>query len=360
MNRRRLMGTLGLCLLPGCTSRFSLTNETRPADSPVVEPLPAVRNPTSPTPQSPPIEETLSEPNEFTPVEEESPVPIEERDVSAPTEPDADTPDRATLTEEELYGLERLRTADRRFTSAVQAFTGEYGDKLTDVSATSLDFGNSIYGIRIALAKAQEGYTNAADSAANRDQQIQAEQMVRCWQFLHHTTQTQSAVVESCAQLMDLIAALERDSAETATKAASNLEVKQRIAARRNKELLGSSSAQDMIAITSISEAQHMAKTAQLSADISVYADLDDVLRDSIEGVQWLRRGKAWLSPGSRNVRQAKDAAEEARDNLRSARKKLDSLRETTDDNISLEPAVLSLRTTIINKTQESLDILNR
>jgi hypothetical protein len=332
----------------------------RQAEAPVVEPLPAFRDPTSLTPQSPPTEETTSKHNEPAPVEQENPTPIEEENLSTPAESPTDTPDRAKFTEEETYGLERLRTADRRFTTVVQAFTGEYGDELTDVTATSLDFSSMTYGIRVALAKAQEGYTNAADAAANRDQRIQAEQMARCWQFLHHTTQTQSAVIESCTQLMDVITAFERDSAETATNAADNLEVTQRTAERQHIELIGSASAQDMIAIASVSETQYTAKIAQLSADVSVLAELDDVLRDSIEGVQWLRQGKAWLSPESRNVRQAKDAAENARDYLRSAHRKLDLVRNNADGNMSLEPTMLSLRATIIDKTQESMDILNR
>jgi hypothetical protein len=53
-------------------------------------------------------------------------------------------------------------------------------------------------------------------------------------------------------------------------------------------------------------------------------------------------------------------AAENARDYLRSAHRKLSLVRNNADGNMSLEPTMLSLRTTITDKTHESMDILNR
>ncbi|AUV84153.1 hypothetical protein C2R22_21475 (plasmid) [Salinigranum rubrum] len=264
------------------------------------------------------------------------------------------------LTDEEIYGLERLESADQRFTAVVEAFIGQYGGEITDVTAASTDLVSSMYGIRIALAKAQDGYINAADSAANQDQRVQADQMARCWQFLRHTIQTQLAVVEGYIELMDAFEAFEQDSHEVAASHTGNFVKTQRLAVRRHGDLLQSATAQDMVAIESVSEEQYEAKINQLASDIAVYAELDDALQDFIEGIKFLRQGKAWIYTEDRHVSRAKDAAKDARTHLRSARKKLEAIRRTSGDSTTLDPTVLSLRTLAVEKTKESQTIIER
>lgn len=349
MNRRALLATLGLGLTAGCSSRFSLDSEAGQAEALATDELSAAVSTPPPTPQSPPVEES--------PISDES-TPIPEENVSVSVEASTETPSPVKLTDEEIYGLERLNSADQRFTAVVEAFIGRYGGEITDVTAASTDLVSSMYGIRIALAKAQKSYINAADSAANQDQRIQAQQMARCWQFLRHTVQTQLAVVEGYIELMQVFEAFEQDSYEVATEHTDNLVKTQRLAVRRHADLLHSATAQDMAAIESISESQYEAKINQLASDITVYAELDDALRDFIEGVRFLRQGKAWMYTEDRHVARAKDAAKDARTHLRSARKKLEAIRGTSGDSTTLDSTVLSLRTLAVEKTRESQTII--
>lgn len=358
MNRRGFVGLLGL--FAGCSTRLP------GSDGPVGSGPNSVRTPVpvsnanvadestpTPTPPSTPAETPQPEP-EPEPEPEPGPEPVEEPLSDDGT--DESVADRE-LTDSEIRGRETLANADRKITAVVDAFTDGYGTELTDVTASSSGFVNSVYDVRLALAAAQKDYIKASSRAANAEQETAAAQLTACWQFLRHTTQTQLDVVHAHEQLVSALASFEGDDSDGGVNAADEIRILLKSADNSFEDALTASSADDTAAVSSISVEEYEAKVAQFEADIAIYHELDGVVRDFADGVKWLRWAKAHYYGEIRNAQKAKDEAKEAWETLRTTRRDLDAMRKSASDDATLTDTLLVFRELASLKMDEADEI---
>lgn len=360
MKRRGFVGLVGLGLTAGCSTQLPLSREpTAPEPNSVRIPNPdpepvvdvGVANATAP---DVPVENPVDAPES-----DEPPVPVEEEQTPVePTVP-ADEDVERPLTWREQYGLERLQGADRKFTAVVSAFTNGSGTELTDVLASSSAFLRSESNVTVALAKAQDGYLGAAKSAANAQQELQAQQLVRCWQFLWHATATQVAIVTAHEELRGVYSAFERNYSEGTLSSLALVKAQSGAARRGLRNIRAVSSVDDVAAVSAISTEEYEGKLTQFEADLDIYRELDEILETFSDGVLWLRRAKGNFHGDNRHVGDAKDAAEDAKRNLRTAQRELNALRKNASADVSFVPTLVRFSDLAGQKLDEAEEILD-
>jgi hypothetical protein len=278
-----------------------------------------------------------------------------EQPAQTPTKTETET---ATPTEAEKRAAQAIQDAQGSLVSLINIFTDGYGKELTSVTASSTEFLKTGYEFEVALADAQDDYTNAASVAETKDQQQLAERIKNCWQFLRLTKRTQTEVVRGYQHLVSVREAFKQVKPQSAKTAIDQLSSERQTARTQFENLTEKSTVEVAAAVPRVSEAEYNNKIDQLGSDISTYKRLDSVLREFAEGINRLRVAQAELENEEyRVMARAEENADRALDLLRDARSDIDDLTENAGEHMTLVPMLKSLSTVASNKIEEAKEV---
>jgi hypothetical protein len=272
-------------------------------------------------------------------------------------QPEPTATETATPTAAEKRAARAIEDAQSALTSVINTFTDGYGKELTSVTASSTEFSGNNYDLEVALADAQDDYTNAVSMAETSDQEQLAKQIENCWQFLRLTKQTQTEVVRGYQHLVSTREAFKQVEPQSAKTAINQLASERQTARTQFETLTDETTVKIASAVPRLSETEYNNKIAQLDSDISTYKKLNGPLQEFAEGVNWLRIAQAELEGEDRVVARAEENANRALRTLRDARSAIDELIESSGEHMTLVPMLKSLNTVASNKIDEAQEV---
>jgi uncharacterized phage infection (PIP) family protein YhgE len=213
-----------------------------------------------------------------TPTETPTDTPTE-----TPTETPTDTPtETPELSQREQRAATALTNATRDLTQAIDAYVGEDGDSLADVSAASESFDR----IRVisAISDADDHLETARDTASSR-QQARLAGVEDAREFLRLSVDAQTALVEAYGEVERGRDGVDDEDADTVESAVRGLRDSRRSAETWITRITEQTDAEPVSAVPALPVSEYEAKVGQFEAELAGFESLGgflDRLREAV------------------------------------------------------------------------------